>query len=192
MAEDLVPWRSPTTMSRSSNRSLGVDHCPGIRSNGLRSSWPSPRGSRSRPLAFRTQCDPSTVWRICRRYEVSGLPELLRPPQRTGRPARISPPATRPDRSAGLPGADRQGLAHHPLDEPGSGPPSGRRWDRPGHQRSDDPSDPRSGGPPAASHSVLEDVSDRRPVQAACREDPLVLRQRRAVGPAGLLGGLCR
>jgi hypothetical protein len=24
------------------------------------------------PLAFRTQCDPSTVWRICRRYEVSG------------------------------------------------------------------------------------------------------------------------
>jgi DDE superfamily endonuclease len=34
-------------MSRSSNRSLAVGHCPGIRSNGLRSSWPSPRGSRS-------------------------------------------------------------------------------------------------------------------------------------------------
>src|SRR5262249_40169807 len=29
------------------NRSLGVDHSPGIRSSGLRSSWPSPRGSRS-------------------------------------------------------------------------------------------------------------------------------------------------
>ena len=47
MAEDLVPWRSPPTMSRSSNRSLGVGHSPGIKSNGLRSSWPSPRGSRS-------------------------------------------------------------------------------------------------------------------------------------------------
>src|SRR3954465_1619477 len=34
-------------MSRSFNRSLGVDPCPGFRSNGLRSSWPSPRGSRS-------------------------------------------------------------------------------------------------------------------------------------------------
>src|SRR5437762_5205881 len=34
-------------MSRSSNRLLGVGHCPGIKSNGPRSSWPSPRGSRS-------------------------------------------------------------------------------------------------------------------------------------------------
>ena len=34
-------------MSRSSNRSLGVGHSPDIKSNGLRSSWPSPRGSRS-------------------------------------------------------------------------------------------------------------------------------------------------
>ena len=71
-------------------------------------------------------------------------------------------------------------------------PPSGRRWDRPGHQRSDGPSDPQSGGPPAASHAVLADVSHRHSLQGACREDPLVLRQRRAVGPAGLLGGLCR
>src|SRR5271166_5652047 len=137
-------------------------------------------------------CNPSTVWRICRRYEDAGLPDLLEPPQRAGRPARISPPATRPDRSTGLPGAGRQGLAHHPLDEPGSGPPSGRRWDRPGHQRSDGPSDPQSSGPPAASHAVLADVSHRHSLQGACREDPLVLRQRRAVGPAGLLGGLCR
>jgi hypothetical protein len=34
-------------MSRSSNRSLAVGHSPGIRSSGLRSSWPSPRGNRS-------------------------------------------------------------------------------------------------------------------------------------------------
>src|SRR3954453_19480897 len=50
------------------------------------------------PLAYRTQCDPSTVGRIGRRYEATGLPDLLRPPQRAGRPARISPPTTRPDR----------------------------------------------------------------------------------------------
>ena len=36
-------------------------------------------------LAIQTQCDPSTIWRICRRYESSGLPGLLGPPQRTGR-----------------------------------------------------------------------------------------------------------
>ncbi len=124
-------------------------------------------GEPIRTLAIRTQCNPSTVWRICRRYEDAGLPDLLEPAQRAGRPARISLPATRPDRSTGLLGAGRQGVAHHPLDEPGSGPPSGRRWDRPGHQRSDGPSDPQSSGPPAASHSVLADVSHRRPVQGA-------------------------
>src|SRR5262249_52718462 len=42
-----VPWSSSPTMSRSSKRSLGVGHCPGIKSNGLRSSWPSPRAGRS-------------------------------------------------------------------------------------------------------------------------------------------------
>ena len=91
MAEDLVPWRSPPTMSRSSNRSLGVGHSPGIKSNGLRSSWSVAAGEPIRTLAIRTQCNPSTVWRICRRYEDAGLPDLLEPPQRAGRPARISP-----------------------------------------------------------------------------------------------------
>ena len=43
-------------------------------------------------LAIRTQCDRTTIWRTCRRYEDSGLPGLLAGPQRTGRPARISPP----------------------------------------------------------------------------------------------------
>ena len=47
-------------------------------------------GEPIRTLAFRTQCNPSTVWRICRRYEDAGLPDLLEPPQRAGRPARIS------------------------------------------------------------------------------------------------------
>ena len=48
-------------------------------------------GEPIRTLAIRTQCNPSTVWRICRRYEDAGLPDLLEPPQRAGRPARISP-----------------------------------------------------------------------------------------------------
>jgi hypothetical protein len=47
VAEDRVPWNSFPTMSRSSNRSLGVGRCPGIKSNGLRCSWPSRRGGRS-------------------------------------------------------------------------------------------------------------------------------------------------
>jgi hypothetical protein len=68
-------------------------------------------------LALQTQHDPSTIWRICRRYEDSGLPGLLAPPQRAGRPARISPPSARPDRGIGLLGAGREGAAHHPLVE---------------------------------------------------------------------------
>ena len=47
-------------------------------------------GEPIRTLAIRTQCNPSTVWRICRRYEDAGLPDLLEPHQRAGRPARIS------------------------------------------------------------------------------------------------------
>ena len=135
-------------------------------------------GEPIQQLAIRTQCDPSTIWRICRRYESSGLPDLLGPPQRAGRPARIFPPPAGSDRSIGLPGADRQGFAHHPLDKPGSGSTSGRRWDCPGHQRSDDPRHPPSRGSPAAPHAVLADLPHRRSVQGTCREDPLVLHQR--------------
>src|SRR3954468_13248636 len=69
-------------------------------------------GEPIQQLAIRTQSDPSTIWRICRRYEASAWPELLQPPQRAGRPARFSPPATGSDRSVGLSGADRQGFAH--------------------------------------------------------------------------------
>jgi Winged helix-turn helix len=149
-------------------------------------------GEPIRQLAVRTQCDPSTIWRICRRYESSGLPDLLGPPRRAGRPARISPPPAGSDRSIGLPGAHRQGVAHHPLDEPGSGSTSRRRRDHPGHQRSGGPRHPPSSGPPAAPHAVSADVPHRRSVRGTCREGPLVLHQRRAAGPSRLLGGLCR
>src|SRR4051794_31681535 len=66
-------------------------------------------------LAVQAQHDPSTIWRICRRYEDSGLHGLLAPPRRAGRPARISPPPAGPDRRTGLLGAARQGAAHHSL-----------------------------------------------------------------------------
>ena len=46
VVEDLVPWRSIAKTFRFSNRSLGVGLCPGIKSNGLRSSSQWPWGSR--------------------------------------------------------------------------------------------------------------------------------------------------
>src|SRR5512135_1781307 len=64
-------------------------------------------GDSIHQLAVRTQCDRSTIWRTCRRYADAGLPGLLEPPHRAGRPARISPPAAGPDCPTGLPGADR-------------------------------------------------------------------------------------
>ena len=73
------------------------------------------RGVRNSTIAFQVQCDESTVWRTCRRYEQHGLTGLLTPPCRSGRPERISPPPAGPDRRPGLPGAGGQGPAHHPL-----------------------------------------------------------------------------
>jgi hypothetical protein len=75
----------------------------------------SARGVRTSTIAFQVQCDETTVWRTCRRYEQHGLTGLLAPPCRSGRPERISPPAAGPDRRPGLPGAGGQGPAHHPL-----------------------------------------------------------------------------
>lgn len=54
-------------------------------------------------LAEKNYCDPATVWRVCRRYEHGGLDGLLAAPAGRGRSARISPPATGPDRRTGLP-----------------------------------------------------------------------------------------
>ena len=115
--ESLDPCRSLPMTLRSCRILSGAGRSPGSRSSGLGSSWASRPGNRSSELADRTQHDASTVWRLCRRYEDSGLPGLLAPPRRPGRPARISPPPARPDRRTGLPGAGRQGPAHHPLVE---------------------------------------------------------------------------
>src|SRR5215510_7846015 len=72
-------------------------------------------------IAARLECDPATVWRVCRRYEQGGLKSLLLDEPRLGRPQEISPPGARPDRTTGLPGADHRGAAHHSLDQPGPG-----------------------------------------------------------------------
>ncbi|HVS36216.1 MAG TPA: helix-turn-helix domain-containing protein [Gemmataceae bacterium] len=42
-------------------------------------------------VASRMECDPATVWRLCRRYEQGGWRHLLLDAPRLGRPLEISP-----------------------------------------------------------------------------------------------------
>src|SRR5437660_9030137 len=69
-------------------------------------------GERVGDLATRLECDRTTVWRVCRRYEQGGLSKLLLDEPRPGRPQEISPPPASPDRRTRLPGTRRQGVAH--------------------------------------------------------------------------------
>jgi len=87
-------------------------------------------GERIGAVAARLECDRATVWRICRRYAQGGLNKLLLDDPRLGRPQEISPPATRPDRRTGLPGAGRRGAAYYALEQRRLGPPSRSRRDR--------------------------------------------------------------
>lgn len=93
---NLVLLRSSPTMSRSSNRWLGAGPYLGITQIVLAVSAREP----IQQLAIRTQCDPSTVWRICRRYEDSGPARPLgtTPPRRTTG-ADFPPPPAGTDRS---------------------------------------------------------------------------------------------
>lgn len=79
-------------------------------------------GRRTRDIATWAECDPATIWRVCRRFEKRGMSLLLADEPRSGRPQQISPPAKSADRRVGLLGADRRGIAHHALDQrrPGS------------------------------------------------------------------------
>src|SRR4051812_42903472 len=77
-------------------------------------------------VASRLECDRTTVWRVCRRYEQGGLEKLLLDDPREGRPQEISPPAARPNRRTRLPGAGRRRAARHPLVQRGPGEPGGR------------------------------------------------------------------
>src|SRR3954454_18761331 len=65
------------------------------------------QGQRTGVVAFQMQCDGETIRRTCPRYRERGLDVRLEPPQRPGRPARMSPPPMRPDRRARWSGADR-------------------------------------------------------------------------------------
>ena len=59
-------------------------------------------GERVQTVASQLQCDPSTVWRVCRRYEQGGMDGVVQRVARTGRPLRISPPAASTAGSTGL------------------------------------------------------------------------------------------
>ena len=48
-------------------------------------------GQRIQDVALHHQCDPATVWRLCRRYEEGGRHRLLDDLPRCGRPQQISP-----------------------------------------------------------------------------------------------------
>ena len=74
-------------------------------------------GESVQSVALRMQCDPSTVWRICRRYENVGLDAILMDAPRSGHPADISPCGPRTDRAACVFGAARQGIASHALEQ---------------------------------------------------------------------------
>src|ERR671918_34632 len=53
-------------------------------------------GARIQTVAFPMQCDPSTVWRLCRRYEEAGLEGGLARVVRGGHPTGIFPPQRAP------------------------------------------------------------------------------------------------
>ena len=59
-------------------------------------------GERVQTVASQLQCDPSTIWRVCRRYEQVGMAAVVERSQRAGRSLRISPPAAGADCSTGL------------------------------------------------------------------------------------------
>src|SRR4051794_31205873 len=48
-------------------------------------------GESIQAVAARLGCDPSAVWRVCRRYEQGGLKKLLSDESRLGRPQEIPP-----------------------------------------------------------------------------------------------------
>src|ERR1700727_697094 len=54
-------------------------------------------GQRVQEVAAGMRCDPSTVWRLRRRYEEGGLDRLLADRPRCGSPPQISPPPASPD-----------------------------------------------------------------------------------------------
>ncbi len=116
-------------------------------------------GEPTQSVASRLECDRTTVWRVCRRYEQGGLNHLLLDAPRLGRPQEISPPAARRDRRTRLSGAHRRGSAPHPLDQCGPYSASHNRRHCRYHQPAYHPTHPRRRGLAAAPHTLLEDES---------------------------------
>src|SRR4029079_14335260 len=127
-------------------------------------------GERVGDLTDRLECDRTTVWRVCRRYEQGGLKQLLQDGSRQGHPPEISPPPAGPDRRTRLPGTDRQGVARHPLVQRGSGSSGGRGLHRVSDQRGHGLSHLAAGRLATASHSLLADREVGRAFQGAGRE----------------------
>jgi transposase len=48
-------------------------------------------GQRTQQVSDRTERDPATIWRVCRRYEERGVEAVYDAP-RSGRPVGFSPP----------------------------------------------------------------------------------------------------
>jgi len=135
-------------------------------------------GERTQTIAWQMQCDAATVWRTAQRYRHAGLAGLLDNPWhgQCGRLARISPPAESAAHPTGLPGAHRQGAAHHPLVQCRPGAPSRGRWHRGSHQRPQRPPHLAGGRSATASHPLLEDRPAGCPVHGARRKDPVGIR----------------
>ena len=145
-------------------------------------------GQRIQDVARLHECDPATVWRLCRRYEQGGLPRLLDDLPRSGCPQRISP-------------LQRAQIVELACLEPIAEGLHITHWTSAdlARQAVADGIQSRSGTPhlavrrsATAPHALLADSPIGPPVRAARRESPVVLRQRRPSGPAGHLGRLCR
>ncbi len=106
-------------------------------------------------IASDLHCDPSTIWRLCRRYERSGIDQLLADQPRSGRPQQLSPPPKGADCRVGLPGADCRGVAHDSLDQRRPGSSGRRRRNRRHHQPQYGPANPAGRELATASHPVL-------------------------------------
>ena len=148
-------------------------------------------GERIQTVASGLHCDPSTIWRLCRRYERNGIEQLLVDRPRIGRPQQLSPPPESADRQVGLPGADSRGAAHHSLDKRRPGSPSrlrrNRRLDLPQYG----PAGVARCGLATTPYPLLADCPSRSAVQSAGREGVVVLRPGGPFGRGRYLDG-CR
>jgi hypothetical protein len=70
-------------------------------------------GEPIQAVAYRMECDPATVWRICRRYEQGGLQKLLVEAPRLGRPRATA--QRRPSDGDGVLRAHHNGTPNQPL-----------------------------------------------------------------------------